>query len=492
MPYRSDIPMPLNVLEVEKSFFEAQIHLSDTPASLPVPNSTHSFWLHPSKEVNPLAKEGSEGPILSDADICIIGSGITGVSSAFHLSKSLPEKKVVILEARDFCSGATGRNGGYLTPAVHQDLNHFSKAMGIEEAKKQSALEHHTVNSIIKIIKENNIKEAVDLVSGGHIQLLFTEQEIEGSHADYELAKKSGMDVNQVTFFSKEEMLEKFGTSYPAVRGPGHNLWSLKLVTQLFYLAKSGFSKSTGSMDLFTSAPVTSVSPISSPNANNGTGRRWTLSTPRGSISCTTVLHATNGYASHLLPHLAGPKGIVPVRGQIIATRAAVPLSDEERASWGGNEHFEYWFPRPPKVEGDKEKPLIILGGGREGTGGWELGITDDSVLNPKAGKPLREFLPAVFPGKFEKGTEPDKEWTGIMGFTSIRDPFVGPVFGPSGVELGGQYIAAGFSGHGMPRTFGCAEAITSLIAHDIAGLPRENWAVPEWLPKRYLTWNRK
>lgn len=104
----------------------------------------------------------------------------------------------------------------------------------------------------------------------------------------------------------------------------------------------------------------------------------------------------------------------MPVRGQIIATRAAVPLSDEERASWGGNEHFEYWFPRPPKVEGDEEKPLIILGGGREGTDGWEVGITDDSVLNPKAGKPLREFLPAVFPGRFEKGSEPEQEWVSI------------------------------------------------------------------------------
>ena len=103
MPYRPDLPVPLNVEEEEWAFFDSQHHLSETPASLPVPNSTHSFWLHPSKEVNPLAKEGSEGDIASDADICIIGSGITGVSAAYHLSKSLPDKKVVILEARDFC-----------------------------------------------------------------------------------------------------------------------------------------------------------------------------------------------------------------------------------------------------------------------------------------------------------------------------------------------------------------------------------------------------
>lgn len=103
MPYVSGFPVPLGEAELHQAFFDSQLHLRDAPASLPVPNSTRSFWLHPSEEVNPLAKEGSEGPIASNADICIIGSGITGVSAAYQLSKSVPDKKVVILEARDFC-----------------------------------------------------------------------------------------------------------------------------------------------------------------------------------------------------------------------------------------------------------------------------------------------------------------------------------------------------------------------------------------------------
>lgn len=77
---------------------------TDWQARLPVPNPTHSFWIN-TPGANPLAAEGSEGPLTSDADVCIIGSGITGVSSAYHLSKSIGDKplKVVILEARDFC-----------------------------------------------------------------------------------------------------------------------------------------------------------------------------------------------------------------------------------------------------------------------------------------------------------------------------------------------------------------------------------------------------
>ena len=103
MSSRQEFPVPLNQLDVHQQVFNAQEHLAYKPASLPVPNSTYSFWLHPSNEVNPLAKEGSSGDFANDADICIIGSGITGVSAAYRISKNAPEKKVVVLEARDFC-----------------------------------------------------------------------------------------------------------------------------------------------------------------------------------------------------------------------------------------------------------------------------------------------------------------------------------------------------------------------------------------------------
>lgn len=53
---------------------------SHTPAGLPIKNPTRSFWTSSAPDANPLATEGSEGPLTRDADICIIGSGITGKS----------------------------------------------------------------------------------------------------------------------------------------------------------------------------------------------------------------------------------------------------------------------------------------------------------------------------------------------------------------------------------------------------------------------------
>ena len=80
------------------------------PAPLPVSGPTVPFWSARGLEDNPLAKEGSEGTLTSDADICIIGTGTTGVSAAYHVARSVAERpldgapaKVVLLEARDFC-----------------------------------------------------------------------------------------------------------------------------------------------------------------------------------------------------------------------------------------------------------------------------------------------------------------------------------------------------------------------------------------------------
>ena len=50
--------------------------------------------------------------------------------------------------------------------------------------------------------------------------------------------------------------------------------------------------------------------------------------------------------------------------------------------------------------------------------------------------------------------------WAGIMGFTGDRDPFVGGVPGAPG-----QFVAAGFSGHGMPRCHPAAHLLAAQVA---------------------------
>ncbi|KAA1470062.1 DAO-domain-containing protein [Dentipellis sp. KUC8613] len=476
----SVLSVPLNRAVEHQAAFERP----HTPvrAPLPVENATRSFWLHSAPDANPLAREGSTGPLTSDADICIIGSGITGISAAYNLAQAvradpaLGPLSVVVLEARDFCSGATGRNGGHLAPVSFFGFRNRVAKYGVESAKRTVALEEHTATSVTKIVTDAGLEDAIDFVDGGRTNLFLTEEEEKGAKADFEAAKNAGVDLSSIEWLEKDEVQKRYGANYSAVRVPAHNVWPLKLVTQLFTLAQH--ATPAFSLHLHTHTPATAIAPATSP------GRRWTVSTPRGGVSCSTVLHATNGYASHLLPSLAGPRGIVPTRGQIVAVRAEAPAQAITTSGWTANDHFEYWFPRPLAPGAEDQRPLVILGGGREAKDAFEFGEADDSVLDKIAGRALRGFLPAVFPGKYEIGREPEMEWTGIMGFTSNGDPFVGPVV-EEGKPVAGQFIAAGYTGHGMPRAFACAEAAASMITAELAG---KEWSPPDWLPRHYIT----
>jgi hypothetical protein len=80
-----------------------------SPAGLPVPNSTLSFWR---TELHQIDDHRSTKDIPTDCDVLIIGAGYCGASTAYHLMNENPSPpSIVILEARQACSGATGRNG---------------------------------------------------------------------------------------------------------------------------------------------------------------------------------------------------------------------------------------------------------------------------------------------------------------------------------------------------------------------------------------------
>lgn len=265
-------------------------------------------------------------------------------------------------------------------------------------------------------------------------------------------------------------------------RTAGYNLWPLKLVTKMFGLARDGgglvaanklsrdgssqmgpnsnMSWTAGLQNFHKKILPSPVSPVATrpsgfklilhthtpvhavlPNQSTATSG-WSVQTSRGTISASRVIYATNAYTSHLLPHLSGPQGIVPVRGQLAAIRAKVGYVDEgwedtgdsqgiTRSGFSANMGFEYWFPRPhpktpdlsPRVE--PRKPLIILGGARETlrNRGYGMYETDDSVLDPEASVGLRAFLGHVFPGKFPPGVESGEE-----GQDGVEVEWVGPI----------------------------------------------------------------
>jgi glycine/D-amino acid oxidase-like deaminating enzyme len=71
-----------------------------------------------------------------------------------------------------------------------------------------------------------------------------------------------------------------------------------------------------------------------------------------------------------------------------------------------------------------------------------------------------------------------EQEWIGIMGFSKDRNPLVGPL-----PNRPGEYIAAGFTGHGMPMTFFAGQNVADMIA----GKEPEPFVAEAFLPTRFM-----
>jgi glycine/D-amino acid oxidase-like deaminating enzyme len=214
------------------------------------------------------------------------------------------------------------------------------------------------------------------------------------------------------------------------------HLWPYKLVMSL--LAKIV----ARGVNLQTRTPVTSVSAEPDPAG------RWTVTTQRGSILANKVLFATNGYTAAIAPQFE--QRIVPVRGicsRIVPTRPEnTPRLVHTYSLRHGPALYDYMIPRLDKS--------VVIGGAKQpfwhDRSNW-YGVTDDSRLIEPAvayfdGLMQRHFSGWGGEGSGAAAARTEMVWTGIMGWTSDSMPYVGEVPGKRG-----QYIAAGFNGHGMP-----------------------------------------
>ncbi|KAI1390880.1 DAO-domain-containing protein [Hypoxylon trugodes] len=133
-----------------------------------------------------------------ETDVCIIGAGIAGISTAYELAKR--GKDVVLLEARDILSGETGRTSGHLSNALDDTYPEIAKKHGESGAKV--AAESHTwaLNRVGEIAKELGINCEYRHLPGYRVSQYQcgTEEykkDIEGIKEDVELAKILGINA---------------------------------------------------------------------------------------------------------------------------------------------------------------------------------------------------------------------------------------------------------------------------------------------------------
>src|SRR5680860_1005864 len=71
------------------------------------------------------------GPL--DVDVAIVGGGFTGLWTAYYLAKADPRLRIAVLEKDIVGFGASGRNGGWVSPFFPASLETIEKHHGRQQ-----------------------------------------------------------------------------------------------------------------------------------------------------------------------------------------------------------------------------------------------------------------------------------------------------------------------------------------------------------------------
>ncbi|KAL2670150.1 hypothetical protein Neosp_015031 [[Neocosmospora] mangrovei] len=410
---------------------------------IPVPNSTKPFWR---TRLHELDSHRSTPDLPTESDIVIVGAGFAGAALAHYLYADNPSPpSVVILEAREACSGATGRNGGHLKPDVYFGLPKYIKKYGVRAAVEVANFEASQVHAVKELVEKEKIDCEFTLTRACDATL--DESLSNETEAAFKELLNSGVanlkDVHYTPRAQAERVSGVKGALSCFTFTAGH-IWPYKMV---MHLLKGVVDKGA---NLQTHTPVTRVSGKPLPDG------RWEVVTERGTIRAKKVLLATNAYTPRIAPEFKNH--IVPVRG--ICSRIVVPKGKtapflpQTYSVRHGPAMYDYLIPR--------NDGSIIVGGGKprfwSDRSHW-YNVWDDSKLIEPAKSHFDGLMQRTFVGWENSGAYTDKVWTGIMGYSSDFMPYVGEV-----PNKPGQMVLAGFSGHGMPLILLSAKAIVQMI----------------------------
>lgn len=93
----------------------------------------------------------------SEADVCIIGAGYTGLWTAYYLKKARPELNIIILEAEFAGFGASGRNGGWLTGGFAWDHHRYLSTGDEASVRAMVTALGNSVDEVIKVAESEHI-----------------------------------------------------------------------------------------------------------------------------------------------------------------------------------------------------------------------------------------------------------------------------------------------------------------------------------------------
>ncbi len=348
------------------------------------------------------------------AQYVIVGSGITGLTTAIFLRKNRPKARIIVLERGMLPSGASTKNAGFACFGSISEILDDIATDGEDAVFSLIEKRLNGLGQLRKLLGDGNLNYEH---SGGYEVFLPEEQEmyqkcIGGmpllnanlkkiighspfAEADGHIAKLGFGQVEHLIFNSAEGLID-----------------TGKMMHNLNRLAREL------GVEIHTGVEVKHIH-----KAINGVLLDTSFGTFKAEMACV----ATNGFAERLLPNI----DVKPCRAQVLITK---PIQDLKlHGAFHHNSGYDYFR----HLDG-----RVLLGGGRNLDKAGEQ--RDDFGLSESIQQYLEKLLSEVILPNTP--FEIDMRWSGIMGIGKSKEVIVRKVdegvfcavrFGGMGVALG-------------------------------------------------------
>jgi glycine/D-amino acid oxidase-like deaminating enzyme len=359
----------------------------------------------------------------TEADVVVIGAGITGLSAARRIANL--GQSVIVVDSREIGIGASAINGGQLTIGLKAPMPKVQKRLGLKKARELWQTVLDGVDMVGAIAEEEGVDIGYRRSGAVTLGLLPSQIDHVTSTAQF-LYENYGLESR---ILLGDEIRSEIGSDH----------FSVALVTEIdglvdpakyTYCLASGVTHRGGI--IVEHCEVTGLS-------RSGPGH--IVTTSKGTIRAANVLMATNGYTpKNLAPTVR--RQVVPIGSYIVAT---APLSREtakrilpnNRANWTRKRFLNYF-----RLSDDNR---LIFGG--------RPNLSPDLDLH-QAADGMRVAIGTFFPQLSD--VEITHVWGGTLGATFDLLPHVGRTDD-------GIWCAVGYGGHGV--------AMATQVENDVGGL---------------------
>lgn len=366
------------------------------------------------------------------AEVVIIGGGIIGCATAYHLAK-LGVKDIVVLEKHYLASGSTGRCGA----GVRQQWG----------LKMNILLARESIKAFETLNEELDTGLDIEFKQEGYLMLAYTEKMVEQYKKNVTLQRSLGVDAN---FISPEQAKE----IVPYLNTEG--------------LLAATFCGDDGHINPFTTTNsyaeaarrlgVEILTGVEATGIDVEKGKVTAVHTTAGKIQTGKVLNAAGGYSREVAA-MAGVKvPTYPERHQILVTEAVAPVQRPMVISL----HHGIYCQQTPHGS-------FIMGFGDPAELKEHVITSSWHFIEEMAAKIL-QLLPPLAQLRVVR------QWAGLYNISPDAQPILGEAPGVQGF-----YNAVGFSGHGFMLGPVTAKLMAELISGqephlDIAPLSLERF----------------